>query len=103
MQFGYFGQLRAQEGRGSELLDILLKASLLVKDAKGCSMYIVSVDSSDTDKLWVYEVWDSKEDHANSLNIEAVRNLIGKAIPLLKGKPERGIEMEIKGGLGISH
>jgi hypothetical protein len=43
----------------------------------------------------VTEVWDSKEDHDASLNIESVKKIISAAIPLIDGKPEKGQELEI--------
>ncbi|MCC9165212.1 antibiotic biosynthesis monooxygenase [Pontibacter sp. XAAS-A31] len=81
---------------------MLLKASALVATAKGCRLYIVSKDNSEENAVWVTEVWDSKDDHNNSLNVEGVRELISQAMPLLDGRPEKGQELEVLGGAGIS-
>ena len=64
-------------------------------------MYLISKDKTDDESIWVTEVWDSKEDHDNSLNTEAVKALISQAIPLIDGRPEKGQELEILGGKGI--
>ena len=49
----------------------------------------------------IIEIWDSKDDHANSLKNEKVRALIMKAMPILDGQPMKGQEMEILGDTGI--
>ena len=99
--YGLHGKLIAKEGKAKELSRILLDASSLMKSAKGCYLYVVSIDKSNPDEVWVTEIWESKEDHANSLNVKGVKELIGKAIPLLNGSPQKGQELEILGGLGV--
>lgn len=99
--YGLHGRLIAKEGKAKELSKILLDASALMKSAKGCYLYTVSIDKSSPNEVWVTEIWESKEDHANSLDVAGVKELIGKAIPLLDGSPQKGQELEILGGLGI--
>ena len=79
---------------------MLVEASNLVSTAKGCKLYLVSTVPSQ-DAVTVYEIWESKEDHGNSLNVEGVRELITKAMPLMNGKPER-TELSLLGGHGIN-
>ncbi|WP_162052018.1 putative quinol monooxygenase [Pontibacter pamirensis] len=100
-RYGLHGKLMATEGNGEKLSSILLQASELVSTAKGCHLYMVSKDKSDRNAVWVTEVWDSKEDHDNSLNVEGVRELIAQAMPILSGRPEPGQELEIQGGAGL--
>ena len=88
-------------GGSEKLTQILLDASKLVSTAKGCHLYLISKDKTDDESIWVTEVWDSKEDHDNSLNTESVKALISQAIPLIDGRPEKGQELEILGGKGI--
>lgn len=95
------GKLTAVQGKGDQLSEILLKASKLVSDAPGCHIYLIGKDENDQDTVWITEVWDSKEDHDNSLKLESVRALIAKALPLLDGPPQKGQELEILGGIGI--
>ncbi len=101
-KYGLFGKLQAQAGKGKELGDILLKAAKLMENAKGCILYIVNKDADNTDCTWVMEIWDSKEEHDNSLKIAGVRELIMQAMPILNGKPEGGITLEVLGGKGLS-
>ena len=51
--------------------------------------------------IWVSEIWDSKEDHDNSLKVKGVMELIGQAMPLLDGKPEKGEALNLLGGFGL--
>ena len=96
------GKLTATAANGDRLADILLEASKLVSTAQGCQLYLISKDPSDPASVWITEVWDSKEDHDNSLHVAGVKELIGQAMPLLADKPEKGQELEMIGGTGIS-
>jgi quinol monooxygenase YgiN len=99
--YGLHGKLKSRAGSSEKLTQILLEASKLVSTAKGCRLYLVSRDRIDDDSIWVTEVWDTKDDHDNSLNAEAVKTLIAQAMPLIDGRPERGQELEVLGGKGI--
>ena len=100
-KYGLYGKLKAQPGKGGELAAILLEAAELVRHARGCHIYLIGKDAQDGDTIWVTEVWDSKEDHGESLKADAVRQLIGRAMPLLDGRPEGGTELEVLGGVGV--
>lgn len=100
-KYGLQGSLKAKPGKGNELASILLKASELVSNAKGCHIYLVSQDVENRDIVWVNEVWDSQEDHDNSLKTDEVRALISQAMPILDGPPQKGIETIILGGKGL--
>ena len=95
------GKLKAKQGQAYQLSNILIEASKLVSTAKGCRLYVISKEDNDNNSVFVTEIWDSKEDHDNSLNVEGVRELIGKAMPILEGQPAKGQELEILGGTGI--
>jgi quinol monooxygenase YgiN len=99
-KYGLYGKLQAQAGKGKELGEILLKAAKLMENAKGCVLYIVSKTADNPDSIYVFEVWDSKEDHDNSLKFPGVRELISQAMPIAAGKPE-GITFEVLGGKGL--
>lgn len=100
-KYGLHGKLEATVGNGAQLAEILLGASRLVSKAKGCRLYLVSQESTGSDVVWVTEVWDSKEDHDNSLQVPGVKELIAQAMPLLAGRPEKGQELEVLGGAGL--
>lgn len=98
-KYGLHGKLRATPGKGDELASILSQASALMASANGCYLYMVSIDAQDVDTVWVTEVWESKEDHDNSLGIAGVSELISKAIPILEGKPGKGLELQVISGI----
>ncbi|WP_299701372.1 antibiotic biosynthesis monooxygenase family protein [uncultured Pontibacter sp.] len=100
-KYGLHGKLQATAGNGEQLAQILLEASRLVSNAKGCQLYLVSLDQNTPDGVWVTEVWDSKDDHDNSLQVPGVRELIGQAMPLLAGSPQKGQVLEVLGGAGL--
>jgi quinol monooxygenase YgiN len=100
-KYGLHGKLKATAGNGDKLAAILLDASQLVSTAKGCRLYLISRDENETDTVWVTEVWDSKQDHDESLKVAGVRELISNAMPLLDGMPEKGQELQVVGGAGI--
>ncbi len=100
-KYGLFGKLKATSGKGDELASILLEASGLMANAPGCHIYMVSQDTQDDTLIWITEVWDSREDHDNSLSIAGVKELISRAMPLLEGKPESGITLTVLGGKGL--
>lgn len=94
MKYGLSGSFTAKKDKGDELASILEEAANLMKNAEGCVVYIVGQQSDNKDIVHVFETWDSKEAHDNSLHIEGVRELIGKAMPLIEGKPS-GTEIDI--------
>lgn len=95
------GKLIAQEGHRKRLAEILIQASQLIASAKGCRLYLVGKDENEKHSVFVTEVWDTKEDHDNSLNVEGVKELIMKAMPILAYPPSKGHELEVIGGYGI--
>ncbi len=99
-KYGLYGKLQAQAGKGKELGEILLKAPKLMENAKGCVLYIVSKTADNPDGIYVVEVWDSKDDHDNSLKLPGVRELISQAMPIIAGKPE-GLTFEVLGGKSL--
>lgn len=95
------GKLTAKQGYRDELAAILLDASKLVSTSKGCKIYVIGFDTNEDNAVFITEIWETKEDHDNSLKVDGVRELIIKAMPLLEGHPTKGQEIEILGGVGI--
>jgi len=99
-RYGLHGKLKSINGKGEELASILSEASRLISSATGCHLYMISLDNKDENCVWVTEVWDSKEDHDNSLKVQGVRELISRAIPIIDGPPEKGQELQVVFGIG---
>jgi len=51
----------------------------------GCHSYVIALDATNPDALWITEVWDGKDSHAGSLKLSAVQAVITKARPLVAG------------------
>jgi quinol monooxygenase YgiN len=53
-----------------------------------CRLYGVSTADSDSDGVWVTEIWESAEVHDASLKLPATRDLIAETTPLIGAPPE---------------
>lgn len=99
-RYGFSVSFKTKPGKGSDMINILLQAAEGVRTVKGCHLYIVSQDEKDPDTIHVFEAWDSREDHDNSLKMEDSNALIAQAMPLLEGKPQ-GMSLKVFGGVGL--
>ncbi|MYT33458.1 MULTISPECIES: antibiotic biosynthesis monooxygenase [unclassified Streptomyces] len=97
---GLYVKFRTQAGHRDSLVKILLEAAGLMAGASGCELYMVNTVPGEDDVVWVTEIWRSAADHEVSLSVPGVRELIGQAMPLLAGPPER-IDVRPAGGAGL--
>ena len=95
--YGLIGRIKVTEGNRDELAAILTG----IGDLPGCLSYIVANDADDPDSLWVTEVWESKQAHADSLSLPQVQAAIAQGRPLIAGFETR-IETGPVGGIGLS-
>jgi quinol monooxygenase YgiN len=95
--YGLIGRMRAVEGGRDELAAILAGMG----EMPGCLSYIVAVDGSDPDALWVTEVWESSEAHAASLALPSVQSAIEHGRALIAAFEQR-IETRPIGGIDLS-
>jgi quinol monooxygenase YgiN len=82
---GLIGQMLSQPGKRDELVAILTEATGAMP---GCLSYVVALDTANPDAIWITEIWDSRESHAASLKLPAVRAAIAKARPIIAGFPQ---------------
>lgn len=80
--YGLVGEMKAAPGKRAELVGHLLAGTGAMP---GNLAYIVAEDLADPDAIWITEVWRSKQDHADSLMLPAVRETIARARPLIAG------------------
>ena len=66
----------------------------------GCQSYVVAKDLTDSDAIWITEVWDSLASHQASLSLPSVQNAIAIGKPLIAGFGER-FETTPVGGHGL--
>ncbi len=95
--YGLIGKIDATPGNRDELAAILVGMG----EMPGCISYVVANDPSEPDSLWVTEVWESKQAHADSLALPEVQAAIAQGRPLIAGFATR-IETDPVGGVGIS-
>ena len=95
--YGLIGSFSAHPGKREELIALMTQS---VGDMPGCRSYHVARDTTDPDKLWITEVWDSAESHKASLQIPAVAETIKQAMPLIASFGDH-IETEPAGGTGL--
>ena len=84
-RYGLIGQMLGQSGKRDELVAILTAGTGAMP---GCLSYVVALDAANPDAIWITEVWDSRESHAASLKLPAVRAAIAKARPIIAGIPQ---------------
>ncbi len=95
--YGLIGRMLAAPGKREELLAIMLEGN----DAMpGCLSYVIARDPKSEDGIWITEVWDSKDNHAASLQLPHVQATIAKAKPIIAGFAEY-FETEPLGGIGV--
>jgi quinol monooxygenase YgiN len=90
----------AQPGRGDELEGILLEAAAGTETDDDCLLYIVSRSPADADTVFVTEAWTTREAHDRSLEDEAARTLIARAMPLM-ARPPDAVTLAPAGGKGL--
>ncbi len=101
--YGLIGKLKTVPGQRDNLIQILIEGVSKTDGSAGmpgCLSYVVARDQSDPDAIWITEVWESKELHAASLQLQSVRDAIAKGRPLIAGFSER-FETVPVGGLGL--
>jgi quinol monooxygenase YgiN len=91
--------MRVKPGHRDEVVATLVGGADGLK-AAGCDLYVVGTSDSDSDLVWVNEVWVSKEAHAGSLRLPEVKAAIARTMPLLTGE-FTSQELDIVGGLGV--
>jgi quinol monooxygenase YgiN len=80
--YGLIGQMLAQPGKRDELVAILAEGT---GEMPGCRSYVIALDPTNADAIWITEVWDSKDFHADSLKLPAVQAAIAIGRPLIAG------------------
>jgi quinol monooxygenase YgiN len=96
--YGLIAKITATAGQRDALAAILLEGT---QSMPGCLSYVVAVDASDPDALWVSEVWDSQASHQASLKLPSVQAAIAKGRPLIAGFSNR-VETTPLGGHGLT-
>ncbi len=95
--YGLISKITAVSGQREALASILLEAT---RAMPGCLSYVVAVDPSEADALWVTEVWDTPSHHRASLGLPEVQAAMAKGRALIAGFSHR-VETAPLGGVGL--
>ena len=79
----------ARRGEGDALAAILLEAAESAREIAECRLYLVGCSPANSDKVWVTEVWTSRDAYLASLEDERVQAMVARAVPLLVRAPGR--------------
>jgi quinol monooxygenase YgiN len=93
--YGLISRMRAKDGKRDELASIMAS----IGDMPGCLSYVVALEQSDGQAIWVTEVWETAAAHAASLTLPAVQQAVEWGRPLIAGFDQR-IETAVVGGIG---
>jgi len=95
--YGLIGKINVVPEQRDSLISILIEG---VSGMPGCLSYVVAQDPTDSDAIWVTEVWESKDSHQASLSLPSVQQAISRGRPLIAGFGER-FETQPIGGHGL--
>jgi len=95
--YGLIGKMNAAPGQRDAVIAILRQST---SKLPGCLSYVIALDPTDSDGIWITEVWDSQASHDASLQLPAVQQAIAQARPLIAGFGPR-YETEPVGGAGL--
>lgn len=96
--YGMIRKVTAKPGRRERLIEVLLEGA---DDIPGCLSYIVAKDPTETDAIWITEVWESPERHEAALSLPPVRKAMAEGKPLIAEFGEL-TETQPVGGHGLA-
>lgn len=80
--YGIIAQINVKEGKREALIEILANGT---RDLPGNISYIISEDMADKNSIWITEYWQTKDNHAASLQLPAVQEAIAKGREFIEG------------------
>ena len=96
--YGLIGRMLTVPGKRDELIAILEEGT---EEMPGCLSYVIALDPTDENAIWITEVWDTLENHAASLKLASVQAAIAKGRPMIAGFAERFETQPVGGWTGI--
>ncbi|WP_271078076.1 putative quinol monooxygenase [Aurantiacibacter sp. MUD61] len=80
--YGVIGQMMTASGKRAEVIAALLAGT---RDMPGNIAYLIAEDLADPNAIWITEVWRTRTDHENSLQLPQVQAAIAAARPHIAG------------------
>ena len=95
MRFGFCGTFIALPDRRDDLVRVLLDAADALEADPDCVQY--TVGAAGDDEVGVFELWESEEAHAASLQRPEIQAVIARGRPLIAGVGGQ-IRIAVEGG-----
>ena len=96
--YGMIVKMTAKAGQRDALAAAMLGEGEVMP---GCLSFVVANDPTHPEGLWITEVWASKDAHAASMEMPAVKESMRKGMPLIAGM-EIVAETNPVGGIGLA-
>lgn len=96
--FMLHGRLGAHPGKRDELL-LILSEDEQSEPMPGCHLYLIAVDGTDPDGVWITEVWESEDAHTASLQLDRVKAQIARAMPILDMEGYKRQQLDARAGI----
>jgi quinol monooxygenase YgiN len=97
---GRYVHLKAREGQRDVLVEHTIGVARSLVDIPGCELYVINTSATETDTVWVTEVWSSEGERCVELGLESVKAMVEQGVALLAEPPER-IDILPLGGKGL--
>lgn len=81
--YAVYSGIVAKDGKGHLIKEYFLEIAKEMESIDGCRTYIVGEDTKKAEAIYVFEVWDSKESHDESLKMPIYQELREKARSLI--------------------
>lgn len=92
---GFHATMTAQQGKGDEVVELLLSAPSLSND--DCVVFLISRSVSNRDLVYVTEGWTSEEAHGRFFATAEAQALVAKLQPLLATESQYTDELPVGG------
>ena len=84
--YGLISQLITRPEHMDELVQLLASAT---KEMPGCLSYVISLDATRDDAIWITEVWRDSSSHAASLKLPQIQTAMTEGKRLITGMGSR--------------
>ena len=95
--YGMIAKITAVPGKLEDFIGVLTKSTC---NMPGCFSYVVAKDATDSNVIWVTEVWDSAASHEASFLLPEVKSAISEARSMVATFERIAITTPV-GGVGM--
>ena len=81
-------EFTTQPGKSAEFVEVMQVALVDTRNFDGCEHIALLVDSEDPNKVFIYEIWESEENHQAYSNWRTETGFVDTIGPYLAGPPQ---------------